>query len=104
MTTLRCWLRRQDGEFYDLGEKPAWGTAIGVFPGAADGTAWFTMDDVPLLALRLGRDRDIPTAECVRIAADIVRWAAGRGVRYVTELDPEVPADGPPSPITGGVA
>jgi hypothetical protein len=110
---LACYLLREDGQWYDLGTHHRWGVTFGVFPGGSDGSVMLGPEDVPLLALRL-EGYGYESAFLERLAADIIRWAnEGKNPRAVwidqargsfkfrTELDPEVPADGLPSPITG---
>jgi hypothetical protein len=111
--TLACYLLREDGQWYDLGEHHHWHATFAVFPGGVDGSLMLGPEDVPVLALRLeGYGYEVAVLE--RLATDIVRWAnegknpratwiddARRSFKFRTELDPEHPPDGPPSPITG---
>mgnify|MGYP003385239228 CR=1 FL=1 len=117
MPTLACYLLREDGEWYELGNTHRWGTSLIVFPGDVSGRTWLTPEDAPTLALTLGVEPygyDIPTLE--RIAADIVRWCQrpekpkhwatnpAYWVKFRTELDPEiVDPDVLPEPITGSL-
>jgi hypothetical protein len=96
-----------------MGEHHRWGAAFGVFPGPTDGSVMLGDEDIPTLALRLeGYGYDDAFLE--RLATKIIRWANDgmdprsvwidrqrRSFKFRTELDPEVPVDGPPSPITG---
>lgn len=91
--TLACYLLREDGEWYDLGNKPEWRLSFAVFPGPADGSVMFGPEDVALLSMRLDGD--------ARVAADIVRWGCGKWMRFVSEFEPEVEPDVLPAPITG---
>lgn len=113
MPTLACYLLREDGQWYELGNHPHWRTTFAVFPGEADGSVMLGPEEVPLLALRL-EGYGYESAVLERLAADIVRWAnegknpratwidQARGkFRFMTELCAEVPVDGLPSPITG---
>ena len=113
MPTLDCYLLREDGEWFALGNHPHWSATFGVFPGEVDGSLMLGPEDIPVLALRLeGYGYEVAVLE--RLAADIVRWVnegknpkavwidQARGkFKFRTELDPEHPPDGPPSPITG---
>ena len=114
MTALACYLLREDGEWYVLGEHHRWGTAFAVFNGPSDGSVHLALSDVHVLALRLDDyGHDLQTRE--RIAEDIVRWCQrpekprhwatnpAYSVRFLTELDPEVPVDELPAPITGSL-
>lgn len=113
MPTLNCYLLREDGEWFALGDHHQWHSSFATFPGPADGSVMLGPDDVPLLALRLeGYGYEVAFLE--QLAAKIVRWAnagknpravwiddARRSFRFVTDLNSEVPIDGLPSPITG---
>lgn len=113
MPTLTCYLLRSDGEWFAMGEHYRWGTAFAVFPGEADGSVMLGPEDVPLLALRL-EGYGYEPAFLERLAAKIIHWAnegmnprsiwihhQRRSFKFRTDLDPQVPEDGPPSPITG---
>jgi len=93
MPTLNCYLLRKDGEWFELGNRHEWHSSFAVFPGPIDGSVRLTMEDAHVLGLRLDNE--------FQLAVDIIRWAAGQSFRFKTELDPEHPEDGPPSPITG---
>ena len=103
MLTLACYLLREDGEWYDLGNRHQWRSAIATFPGWPDGATILKFEDAYVLGIKLdGYDFDESTR--MRIAADIIRWAAGKKFRFVSELCPEVvDPDVQPSPITGSV-
>ena len=110
---LTCYLLRSDGEWFAMGEHYQWGTTFAVFPGGADGSVMLGDEDIPALALRLeGYGYD--SAFLDKLATRIVRWANDgmnprsvwidgqrRSFKFRTDLDPEVPVDGLPSPITG---
>ena len=104
---LACYLRREDGEWYELGYVRYWRLSFGVFPGPADGSVQLTPKDTNLLALRLYEheyDHDLRTRE--RIAADIIRWGNGMRMRFMSELeidpdDKEIGPDSKPTLITG---
>lgn len=99
---IACYLLREDGEWYVLGSVPRWFAAFATFMGPVDGSVVLNApDDLRVLALRLDDyGHDLATRE--RFALDIIRWSAGRSIKFVTELDPEVlDPDVLPSPITG---
>ncbi len=100
--SLACYLLREDGEWYELGNVPQWRISFGVFPGGIDGSTVFSPEDVHLLSLRLD-DYGYTTSELKGIATNIIQWSQGKSVRFMSELDPEVEPDVPPSPITGSV-
>ena len=93
MPTLTCYLLRKDGEWFAMGENHQWGVSFAVFPGPIDGSVTLHEEDIHVLGLRLDDNFEL--------AAKIIRWANGQSFRFRTELDPQVPEDGPPSPITG---
>lgn len=93
MPTLDCYLLRKDGEWFALGNRHFWHASFGAFPGPVDGSVMLTAEDAHLLGLRLDNE--------FQLAADIIKWANGQSFKFRTELDPEHPPDGPPSPITG---
>jgi hypothetical protein len=95
-----CYLLRDDGEWYELGNVSLWSTAFSTFPGPADQSVVLTTDDIELLALRLDDYGHDPTV-LTRLATDIVRWAQGKRFRFRTELDPQIERDVAPTPITG---
>lgn len=100
MPKLACYLLRDDGEWYALGDRHRWHFAFVTFPGPDDGATRLAPEDARVLSLRLdgyGHDQ----AERERIAADVIRWAAGKFFRFKTELDPEIEPDVLPTPITG---
>ncbi len=98
--TLACYLLREDGEWYELGDVHRWRVSFAVFPGPADGSVELVLEDVPVLALRLDDYGHDPEA-LGRLAMDIVRWGNGKRMRFVSELEPEVEPGILPSPITG---
>lgn len=100
MNTLRCYLKRADGEWFYLGVNVFWGTTIAVFPGPPDGSTRLLPEDTWLLALRIEASS---TEASERIAAEVIAWASGQFIRYVNELDPELEPDVPPMPITGSL-
>lgn len=102
MTTLACYLLRDDGEWFELGDNVyQWRMSFAVFPGPADGSTRLMPEDIELLALRLN-DYGHNHEELTRFATAIIEWAAGRSFKFITELCPEiVDPDVPPSPITG---
>lgn len=93
MPTLNCYLLRKDGEWFDLGMHVEWHASFAVFPGPIDGSVRLTMEDAHVLGLRLDNE--------FQLAIDIIKWANGQSFKFRTELDPEHPDAGPPSPITG---
>lgn len=73
MIALACYLLRDDGEWYALGDHYRWGTAFAVFNGPADGSVHLAPADAHVLALRLDDyGHNLQTRE--RIAEDIIRW------------------------------
>jgi hypothetical protein len=93
MPTIDCYLHREDGEFYDLGTNHGWAMSFRTFPGPPDGSLILNPSDLYTLTCRLDDNE--------ALAADIIRWGAGKWIQFVTELDAIVPRDTPPSPITG---
>lgn len=102
MPTLACYLRREDGEWFELGERHQWRTSFATFPGWPDGSTILTPEDAHVLALRLdGYGHSMETRE--RMAADIIRWMKGQRTWFMSELNAEVEPGVVPSPITGSV-
>ena len=115
MPTLACYLLREDGAWYEMGEHYRWGSAFVGFPWWDGRSVMLGPEDVRVLALCLDGYGYEP-AKLERLAADIVRWANegknpkavwiddARGkFKFVTELDAEVEPGVLPSPITGSV-
>ncbi len=93
MPTLACYLLREDGEWFALGNNYQWILSFAVFPGPDDGSVRLTTEDVHVLGLRLDNE--------FQLAIDIILWANSKSFRFLTGLDSEVPVDSLPSPITG---
>lgn len=111
-TPINCYLLRDDGEWYELGDIYDWSAAFATFSGPSDGSVTLLPEDIPLLSLRL-QGHGPSEEECNSLAADIVRWcqrvpqprhwatSPAHSMRFRTDLDPEVDPDVAPTPITG---
>ena len=101
MNSLECYLRREDGVYFELGPMPEWRIAFAVF------NHYIVPQDTDLLARRLVTpEKGFDYARCLPIARAIVAWICERpgwsqDVRFVSELDPEIEPGVKPTPITG---
>jgi len=103
VNSLECYLRREDGSYFELGPMPEWRIAFAAF------NSYIVPQDVDLLARRLvevskGYDYD----RCLPIARAIIAWICNRpgwsqDIQFLSELDPEIEPGVKPVPITGGL-